>query len=550
MPLLLVESPTKAKTLKQFLGKDYQVIATMGHIRDLPKGELGVDIEKDFQPKYVIPYRSKKTISLLKKESKSHSTILIATDPDREGEAIAWHLVQALELNDYHRITFHEITKTAIEKSLKDLKEIDLDLVESQQSRRILDRIVGYKLSPFLWKKIARGLSAGRVQSVTLKLIADREKEIESFKSEEYWTIAAILKKDLEFEAILIKKDNKTIPKIGIKSKQEADEILKNLEKAEYRAISIEEKETKKNPLPPFTTSTLQQEAWKRFHFPAKLTMSIAQALYEKGISTYHRTDSLNLSASSLDEAKEYIVNNYGKQYWFSRKYKAKGNVQEAHEAIRPTYPDKDPEKTKIQKKLDSNQYRLYNLIWRRFMASQMSQAVFNAVNIEIEAKNYTFRSSGQTLKFDGFLRAYPVKYKETELPEIKKRDLLELIKLVPDQHFTQPPPRFNEASLIKELEKNGIGRPSTYAPTLAVIQQRNYVQKDEQKRFLPTEIGLIVNDLLANHFPKIIDVQFTANMEKQLDEIAQGKKSSVEVLKDFYVPFDKNLQEKEEQVL
>ena len=561
MYLILVESPTKSKTLRGFLNKKYQIAATMGHIRDLPKGELGVDVENDFKPKYVIPLRARKNVNILKKEAERAETVILAVDEDREGEAIAWHLTQILNLNEkkpYQRIVFHEITKSAIQEALKNPREIDMNLVDAQQTRRILDRIVGYKLSPFLWKKVARGLSAGRVQSVAVKFIVEREREIEKFAPQEYWQIIAKFKKIMEvglplirFEAILVKKDGETIPKLGIKTKKEADKIGKDLKGAEYRVINIEKKEVKRNPLPPFTTSTLQQESWKKFHWPARLTMSIAQQLYEKGLTTYHRSDSLNLSEQALFSAKKFIIEYYGKDYWpgFFRKYKAKGRVQEAHEAIRPVYSDRTPEKIKIQQKLDDNQFRLYDLIWRRFIASQMKEALFDSTAIDIQAKNYIFRVTGQILKFDGFLRVCPIKFEEAELPSLETNEALELLKIIPSQHFTQPPSRYNEATLIKTLEENEIGRPSTYAPILSVIQERNYIEKNEQKKFRPTEIGIIVNDLLVNHFPKIVDIKFTAKMEEDLDKIAQGKEKWVPVIKEFYKPFEENLQKKYQEI-
>ncbi len=575
MNLVIVESPTKARTLKQFLGKEYQIEATMGHVRDLPKGEFGVDIEKDFEPKYVIPTKSRKVIRYLKEGSQKAEVVILATDEDREGEAIAWHLIQALGLKEASRIVFHEITKKAITDALKNPRKIDMKLVNAQQARRILDRIVGYKLSPFLWKKVARGLSAGRVQSVAVRFVAEREREIENFIPQEYWTITTLLRKlsELrspkvgvrEFEALLIKKEGETIPKLGIKTKKEAEKIIKDLKGAEYKVINIEKKEIKRNPLPPFTTSTLQQEAWKRFRFPAKFTMGIAQSLYERGFITYHRTDSLNLSDLSLFAAKKFIIKNYGKEYWagFLRRYKAKGRVQEAHEAIRPTYPDSSPSsfasasvKSSADKKamegkekLDQNQLKLYDLIWRRFITCQMAQAFFDSTTIDIEAKNFTFRATGQILKFEGFLKVYPIKYEETELPLLKINETLELIKLLPSQHFTQPPPRYTEATLIKTLEENGIGRPSTYAPTISTIQERNYIEKNDQKKFRPTEIGIVVNDLLVKHFPKIVNIQFTAEMEDNLDKIAQGKEKWVKILREFYNPFEENLQKKYEEV-
>jgi len=564
MRLVIVESPTKSITLKRFLGKEYQVLATMGHIRDLPKSEFGVETENDFKPKYIIPKKSKKIIQLLKEVVKKAGLAVIATDEDREGEAIAWHLTQILNLNSqkpYQRIVFHEITKPAIEEALKNPRKIDMNLVDAQQARRILDRIVGYKLSPFLWKKVARGLSAGRVQSVTVRLVVEREREIKNFVPQEYWSIVALLKKPIEagplsaeFEALLIKKNGKVIPKLGIKTKKEADKIVKDLKGASlpseacvYKVINVEKKEVKRNPLPPFTTSTLQQESWKRFHFPAKFTMQIAQQLYERGFITYHRTDSLNLSDQSLFSAKKFISKHYGKEYWagFLRRYKAKGRAQEAHEAIRPTYPERTPESVK----LDQNQLKLYDLIWQRFIACQMSQAIFDSTTIDISAKNYIFRATGQILKFDGFLKVYPIKFAETELPPLKKEEILELIKLIPSQHFTQPKPRYTEATLIKVLEENGIGRPSTYAPILSTIQERNYIEKNAERRFQPTEIGVVVNDLLVSHFPKNVDIKFTAEMEEDLDKIAEGRRKWIEVLEEFYEPFEENLKQKYQEV-
>ncbi|MBU2578580.1 type I DNA topoisomerase, partial [Patescibacteria group bacterium] len=600
MKLIIVESPTKAKTISTFLGKEYQIIATMGHIRDLPKSELGVDVENNFEPKYVIPLKARKTIGLLKKESEKADLIILATDEDREGEAIAWHITQILNLDNVkcqmsnvkcqNRIVFHEITKTAIEEAIKNPRSIDSALVDAQQARRVLDRIVGYKLSPFLWKKVARRLSAGRVQSAAVKLVCDREEEIKKFIPQEHWTIvASLLKiknqiakiKNNEFEAILVKKNGKIIPKLGIESKEQAEKILEELKGAEYKIISIEKKEVKRNPLPPFTTSSLQQESWQKFHWPAKLTMGIAQNLYEHGLITYHRTDSLNLSSQALGAAKNFIKTNFGENYaaGFLRNFKTKSKgAQEAHEAIRPTVPEKTPENTKNN--LEAKQQKLYDLIWRRFIACQMSQAIFDSTAVEIEAgnskttlrgvssfgrsskinpmgspsksvqqNNYIFRANGQILKFDGFLKVYPIKFKETELPGCEKDEILELIKLIPFQHFTQPPARYTEASLIKALEENGIGRPSTYAPILFTIQARNYVEKNEDKKFQPTEIGTVVNEVLTIHFPEIVDIKFTAQMEEKLDEIALGKEKWTAVIKEFYEPFEENLQKKYQEV-
>ncbi|MEA3293064.1 MAG: type I DNA topoisomerase, partial [Patescibacteria group bacterium] len=451
------------------------------------------------------------------------------------------------------------------EKALKNPRQINKNLFNAQQARRILDRIVGYELSPFLWKKVARRLSAGRVQSVAVRFVAQREKEIESFKPEEYWTTVAFFKKlketktnslFAEFEALLSKKNGKILSKFEIKSKEDAKEIVRGLKGAKYQIKEIKAKEIKKNSLPPFITSTIQQEAWKKFHFPVKFTMKIAQKLYEIGKITYHRTDSLNLSEESLVSAKKFIDTKYGKNYFSLKKYKTKTKgAQEAHEAIRPTNPNETPEI--LKNKLDDTQFKLYDLIWKRFIASQMAQAIFDSTTIEIETVNdsqqtkdkYTFKSSGQILKFDGFLKVYPVKYKETQLPFLEKEEFLELTKLIPSQHFTQPPPRYNEATLIKVLEDNEIGRPSTYASIVSTIQDRNYIEKNEQRKFQPTEIGVVVDDLLVKHFPKIINTKWTAEMEKDLDMVARNEKEWTLILKEFYFPFEKNLLEKYKEV-
>jgi len=562
MNLIIVESPTKANTIANFLGPKYRVLSSYGHIRDLPKSELGVDVEKDFQPKYVIPLKSRKIINLLKKELQKADEVILATDEDREGEAISWHLANALNLNGekkYQRIVFHEITKQAIEEALKNPRKIDLSLVDAQQARRVLDRIVGYKLSPFLWKKVARGLSAGRVQSVAVMLVVEREREIEKFIPQEYWSIEAKLRKEKtkkEFMASLVKKDDKPLDKLEIKNKEEADKIISDLMGAEYRVAGIEKKEIKRNPFPPFTTSTLQQEAWRRFKFPAKFTMQLAQRLYESGSITYHRTDSLNLSDLSLFAAKSFIEKNYGEKYWagYLRRFKTRSKrAQEAHEAIRPSYPDKIPSSlftNKKKDKLSEAQLKLYELIWSRFIACQMNQAFFDATAIDIQANNYTFRINGQTLNFDGFLKVYPIKFEEAELPVLEKEETLELIELIHAQHFTQPPARYNEATLIKALEEDGIGRPSTYAPILSNIQDKNYIEKNDQKKFQPTEIGTVVSDILVAHFPEIVDVKFTAGMEESLDQVAEGKKEWVGVIREFYQPFSENLEKKYQEVL
>jgi len=556
--LVIVESPTKARTIQQFIGKEYTVLSSFGHVRDLPKSKLGVDTEKNFEPSYVIPTKAKKTVSLLKKESAKTDQVILATDEDREGESIAWHLAQTLGLKNPERIVFHEITKQAIQEALQNPRKIDQNLVEAQQGRRILDRLVGYKLSPFLWRKVARRLSAGRVQSVAVRLVVDREREIEKFRAEEYWSVEALFEKEnKEFSAQLSQKDGKPLGKLDIHDKQEADEILKELEGAVYKVATIEKKETRKNPLPPFTTSTLQQTAASRLGFPARLTMSVAQQLYEQGRITYHRTDSLNLAQSALAGAKELISKEYGQAYWAGsfRQFKTKSKgAQEAHEAIRPAFATASAGKPTFStpeqlKKLTFQQTKLYQLIWQRFIASQMAQAVFDATSIDIQANQYAFRVTGQMLKFPGFLKVYPMKFEEMDLPAIEKGETLKLQKLLEQQHFTQPPPRYNEASLIKMLEQHGIGRPSTYAPILSTIQDRNYVEKDDQRRLRPTEIGIAVNDLLVEHFPEIVDIDFTAEMEENLDKIAEGKKEWQPMMKEFYEPFAKNLEKKETEV-
>ncbi|MBL7053479.1 MAG: type I DNA topoisomerase [Candidatus Portnoybacteria bacterium] len=554
MKLIIVESPTKSKTLTGFLDKEYKILSSYGHVRDLPIRKLGIDVDHDFEPEYVIPTKAKKVVKELKAAAKKADLIILATDKDREGEAIAWHIVHALKIDkDYQRIAFHEITKKAIEKALKNPGEIDMDLVNAQQARRILDRLVGYKLSPFLWKKVVKGLSAGRVQSVTVKLIIDREREIKAFKPDEYWGIEAILKQNkekTELVAKLIKEDEKTIPKLGIKTKEKADEILKSLAGAKYQIVNIEKKETKKNPGPPFKTSTLQQVAASKFRFSAKQTMRLAQQLYESGRITYHRTDSLNLSTEALEDANQFIKEEFGEKYLLDkvRVYKTKSKVaQEAHEAIRPTKASRHPDQ--IKKYLDEKQYKLYNLIWQRFIASQMKPAILDATAIDVSAKNYLFRINGSTIKFDGFLKIYSVKMEEVILPVLTEKEILELIKLNSEQHFTKPPARYTEASLVKILEKHDIGRPSTYASIISTIQNRGYTEKDEQKRFVPTEIGFIVNDLLEKHFPEIVDIKFTAYLEEDLDKVAHGKQNWVKLLKDFYKPFKENLDKKYKKV-
>jgi len=560
--LVIVESPTKAKTITKFLGKDFKVESSFGHIRDLPQKELGVDVEHNFAPKYVIPLKAKKTVTKLKSLAAKSDLIILATDEDREGEAIAWHLIHALDLGKKHleRIAFHEITKKAIEEALKNPREMDLHLVDAQQARRILDRLVGYKLSPLLWKKVARGLSAGRVQSVAVRLVVDREREIQAFKSEEYWSIEAELEKDKQnFIATLAKVKDKTLDKLAIKNEGEAENIFQDLQNAKYQVISVEKKETFRQPPTPFTTSTLQQDAARRLGYSAKQTMMLAQQLYEGielgsegsvGLITYMRTDSLNLSTFSQENIRSYVSEKIGPNYLPDKprfyKTKSKG-AQEAHEAIRPTDVFHAPES--IANFLEPKQLKLYKLIWQRTLACQMQPAIMDSTKVDIKAGDYTFRATGQIIKFDGFLKVYKSSIKENTLPVLAEKDFVNLIDLKKLQHFTQPPARYTEATLIKALEENGIGRPSTYAPTLSTIQERNYVKKNEEKKLQPTDIGMVVTDLLVQHFPQIVDLNFTAKMEEDLDEIAEGKKEWQPVIKEFYTPFAKILAIKEKEI-
>ncbi|MDP4000768.1 MAG: type I DNA topoisomerase [bacterium] len=581
--LVIVESPTKAKTITRFLDNKYKVEASFGHVRDLPSSKMGVDIEHDFEPQYEIPAKAKKKVTALKKLAKDAPEVILATDEDREGEAIAWHLIHALGLkkDQIKRIAFHEITKTAINEALKNPRELDSNMVDSQQARRILDRLVGYELSPFLWKKVRRGLSAGRVQSVAVRLIVEREREIEKFKPEEYWSIVATFNKDTNFLGRLAKIDGKAQTKLAIKKEVQAKKILADLANRTAEVVEVNKKEVRRSPAAPFITSTLQQEAARKLGFSAKQTMMYAQQLYEgvelgdseaTGLITYMRTDSVTLSAQALDSAKTAIQNKYGSDYVLSepRKYASKSkNAQEAHEAVRPTDLTRDPESVKNY--LDRNQHRLYDLIWKRTIATQMPEAVFDATSIDTEIKGtdktFIFRSTGQIVKFDGFMKVYlegtdddPADAEEDPLrlavegeargllPELNKGDKPKVVKIIPGQHFTQAPPRFTDATLIKTLEEHDIGRPSTYAPTISTIQERDYVNKID-KRFHPTEMGYIVNDILVEHFSKIVDLKFTAIMEEDLDEIANGKKEWVPVIRDFYGPFHENLKEKEASV-
>jgi DNA topoisomerase I len=566
MNLVIVESPTKAKTIGKFLGKEFIVESSYGHLRDLPKSKLGIDVKNNFTPTYVVPKKAEAQVANLKNHTEKADKVILATDEDREGEAIAWHLVQALDLDngkEYERIAFHEITKPAIEEALKNPRAIDMHLVDAQQARRILDRLVGYELSPFLWRKIRYGLSAGRVQSVTVRLVVEREREIQKFNKEEYWTIEAQLAKTKNkqtFPAKLYSVDGKTVGKMDIGSESQANKILAGLKGAAYTVSDLATKNVSRTPAPPFTTSTLQQEAARRFGFSAKQTMVIAQQLYENGFITYMRTDGLDLAASALTQARAVIADKFGEKYTLvaPRFYtnKSKG-AQEAHEAIRPTDLSKYSD---VEQFRDRGHSKLYDLIWKRTIASQMQTALLEQTSVSIAAgENHIFRASGQVVKFDGFMRAYTEGHDEDDppasgeneegmLPPLEKGERLQLKELGPIQHFTEPPARYTDASLVKALEADGIGRPSTYAPTLSTIQERGYVEKIE-KRYRPTEIGFLVNDLLVEHFPEVVDLQFTAHIEEEFDDIAEGKTGWVPVIKEFYGPFKKNLKAKEIEV-
>ncbi len=568
--LVIVESPAKARTLSRILGKDYTLKASVGHVRDLPRSRLGVDIENDFAPAYVVPRTKSKVVRELKEAAKSASTIYLATDPDREGEAISWHLTMVMPSNHtrYRRVVFHEITEEAIEHAFKHTRAIDMQLVNAQQARRVLDRLVGYKLSPLLWKKVRRGLSAGRVQSVALKIVAEREREIENFVPVEYWVIEAELTKKipsdkkLTFRATLAGRLSGT--KLEIHNKQEADEIKSALEQAHYNVAKIKSKKVTRQPAPPFITSTLQQEAWRRFRFSAGQTMALAQQLYEGlpigkegsvGLITYMRTDSTRVARTAVSEAREYINSKYGAEFLppHARSFSniVKG-AQEAHEAIRPTRIKREP--STIKAHLTANQFKLYDIIWKRMVASQMAAAIFDNTTVDIEARNtnprdsYLLRTSSTVNRFPGFITLYTEGKDQAEdeekaslLPELEKGDELKLLGVFPEQRFTQPPSRYTEATLIKTLEQWGIGRPSTYAPILSTIQERDYVNKTKGI-FQPTELGLVVSDLLDEHFPDIVNIEFTARLENELDEIASEKRDWVSVVRDFYTPFEKDL--------
>jgi len=565
--LVIVESPTKAKTVRRFLGSDFFVDSSFGHIRDLPKGKIGVDVEHGFAPQYVIPTDKRKRVNELKKLADSAEEIYFATDEDREGEAISWHLQQIFNTPEskVKRIVFHEITETALKDAILHPRLINQHMVDAQQARRILDRLVGYELSPFLWRKVTKGLSAGRVQSVAVRLIVEREREIQAFEPQEYWSIEIDFEKENgdgpRFTARLYKKNNEVVDKLSVKNEIDAQAIVAALQGATYRVADIIVKQVKKTPSPPFTTSTLQQAAYQRNHFSTKQTMMLAQQLYEgietdsgsEGFITYMRTDSVNLADIFLTEAQEYIRSAFGDVYaGGKRMYKTKSKIaQEAHEAIRPTSLSRTPDS--VRAFLNDNQWKLYDLIWRRALASQMNDAQFQATSIDIQAEKkttdeYIFRATGQICLFDGFLAVYKTETEESTLPVLAQDEILKLIELKPLQHFTKPPARYSEATLVKTLEEYGIGRPSTYSPTISTIIERNYIQREEGK-LKPTEIAFIVNDLLVEHFPNIVDYAFTARMEDDLDTIAEGKKEWAPVLEEFYRPFKENLLKKDEEL-
>jgi DNA topoisomerase-1 len=560
--LVIVESPAKTRTLSKILGNDYSIKASLGHVRDLPRSQMGLDIENGFKPRYVVPKAKTKLVNELKLATKNATTIYLATDPDREGEAIAWHLAEVTgeENKSYKRVVFREITEEAVKEAFQNPRSIDMQLVNAQQARRILDRLVGYKISPLLWKKVRKRLSAGRVQSVAVKIIVDREREILAFVPVEYWVIEVELKKQEEnpaFRATLLGLIAGT--KLDVHNEVESKAIEDALKEAAYDVLNIASKNVGRQPAPPFTTSTLQQEAWRKLRFSAKQTMAIAQQLYEGlpigdegnvGLITYMRTDSTHVASSALAETIAYIRETYGEKYLppKPRVFTARARgAQEAHEAIRPTHIRREP--VIIKKYLNNAQYRLYDLIWKRMVASQMAAAIFENTTVDIEAKNhqqYLLRTAVSVNTFPGFMTLYSESKDEAEdegkitLPKLEKGDVLNLLGVFPEQRFTQPPPRYTEATLVKTLEQNGIGRPSTYAPTISTIQERGYVEKDKGV-FKPTELGMATNDLLVQHFPDIINIQFTAEMEKELDDIANNERQWQNVIQDFYTPFEKD---------
>lgn len=557
--LVIVESPSKAKTIGKILGSRYKVVASVGHVRDLPKSKLGINIEENFEPQYISIRGKGDVIKMLKKEAKAASKVYLATDPDREGEAISWHIAYLLGIDATTpcRIEFNEITKTAVKNAVKHPRPINLNLVDAQQARRVLDRLVGYQISPLLWRKIRRGLSAGRVQSAALKILCDREKEIQAFKPEEYWTVNAVFEKSRKkFKAELVKYNDKKIKPI---SETETNDIISALQGGSYMVAKVEEKERIKRPMPPFTTSSLQQEASNKLNYNTKRTMMIAQQLYEGvdvkgkgtiGLVTYIRTDSVRISDEAKESVKNLIIDDYGAEYLGTNVYaNKKKDVQDAHEAIRPSDPFLKPEM--VKESLTKEQYNLYDLIWRRFTASQMSNAVFDAVSADIECNGYIFRATGSKIKFDGYLAVYDNKSDEdrnTLIPPLEQGENVKNISIKGEQHFTQPPARYTEASLVKELEDKNIGRPSTYAPIVGTITDRKYVTR-EKKKLVPTDLGILVNDLMSNYFKQIVDVRFTAGMEDRLDDVELKGTDWHEIISAFYDGFEKDLKIADESI-
>ena len=559
--LVIVESPAKAKTIEKYLGKRYKVIASMGHVRDLPRSQMGVDTEDNYEPKYITIRGKGPVVKELKKHAKNAKKVFLASDPDREGEAIAWHLSKILELEDSkeNRVVFNEITKDAVKDSFKHPRGIEMDLVDAQQARRILDRLVGYNISPVLWKKVKKGLSAGRVQSVALKLVIDRENEIRNFKPEEYWTIEGEFRyKKSKFTAKFLHYKNKPYK---LNKKDDVEKITAALDGDEFEITNVNKKEKTRNPANPFTTSTLQQEAARKLNFKARKTMMVAQQLYEGidlkkqgtvGLITYMRTDSTRISDQAKSEAKNYIIDKYGNEYVSKRKATGKQGDQDAHEAIRPSSTLRTPDDMKPF--LTRDQHRLYKLIWERFVASQMAPAILDTIALDVTQNDIKFRANGQTIKFKGFMTLYVEtkddqdSEKENKLPKLEQGDKVTATQIEPAQHFTQPPPRFTEARLVKTLEELKIGRPSTYAPTIDTIQKRNYVKLDS-KRFMPTELGEIVYEQVKEYFPEIIDVEFTVNMETLLDKIAEGDTNWRKVVGDFYNSFKQDVERAEEEM-
>ena len=562
--LIIVESPAKANTIKKFLGGNTKVVASMGHIRDLPKSKMGVDIEHDFEPEYINIRGKGDLIKSLKADAKKAKHVYLATDPDREGEAIAWHLAYILGIpeDSVCRVTFNEITKETVQNSIKNPRKIDMNLTNAQQARRVLDRIVGYKMSPVLWKKVRRGLSAGRVQSVAVKLIVDREEEIEKFIPEEYWNIFATLLDENSGKTFIAKLYGKDKKKLEIHNKEEVDAILKDINNGKYIVTEVKKGERKRTPAPPFTTSTMQQEASRKLGFTLKKTMSVAQGLYEGvkvegkgtvGLITYMRTDSTRISEEARASAKTEIIKQYGEQYYENRYYKTKQTSQDAHEGIRPTYIDLNPED--IKDSLTKDQYKLYKLIYNRFLASQMSAAVYDTISANIDVNSYNFRASGQSLKFKGFMALYvetlDTKTDENEesfVPDLKENQEVIKQKIDSKQSFTEPPPRYTEASLVKALEEKGIGRPSTYSPTITTILERRYIEK-EQKQLVPTELGKVVNKLLTENFSDVVNVEFTAKIEEEFDEVAEGKENWKQVIREFYGPFEQEVEKVDKEL-